>query len=350
MASKSDIRAEADRILARFASSGAETVETDILMPAGTLLDLYGEDIRARAFVTQDPLRGEQMLRPDFTVSVAKQHLSSDRNQGRYAYSGEVFRRQEDNNERPREYLQVGYEVFGGDDPAQADADVFAQVNQVIGGVPIKAAIGDIGFLVAAVNGLSTTDARKSALLRHIWHPSRFRSLMKRFSQPAPPAPTLGAAERVHIGLRSLAEVEERIAALRAEEETPPISADEAALIDAILAVRGPAPTALELMRELSAGDTELDIACDRMARRLNALENKGISTSSLLFEASYGRTSMEYYDGFVFGFSADNSGVSQPLATGGRYDALTRALGNGTACPAVGGVVRPDLLIEAQT
>ncbi|MDC3265334.1 hypothetical protein OAU61_04555, partial [Planktomarina temperata] len=42
----------------------------DILQPADVLLDLYGEDIRARAYVTSDPLRGEQMLRPDFTVPV----------------------------------------------------------------------------------------------------------------------------------------------------------------------------------------------------------------------------------------------------------------------------------------
>ena len=34
------------------------------------------------------------------------------------------------------------------------------------------------------------------------------------------------------------------------------------------------------------------------------------------------------------------------PVATGGRYDALTRALGGGDAIPAVGGVVRPSLAL----
>ena len=69
------------------------------------------------------------------------------------------------------------------------------------------------------------------------------------------------------------------------------------------------------------------------------------IDVDALPFETSYGRTSMEYYDGFVFGFSS-NAGLNiPPVATGGRYDALTVVLGNGTGVPAVGGVIRPDLV-----
>jgi ATP phosphoribosyltransferase regulatory subunit len=52
----------------------------------------------------------------------------------------------------------------------------------------------------------------------------------------------------------------------------------------------------------------------------------------------------MEYYDGFVFGFLAPSRPDLPPVATGGRYDALTgdpRA----DAIPAVGGVIRPELV-----
>ena len=59
------------RILDAFRAAGAVEVAPDILLPAETLLDLYGEDIRARAYVTSDPLQGEMMLRPDFTVPAA---------------------------------------------------------------------------------------------------------------------------------------------------------------------------------------------------------------------------------------------------------------------------------------
>ena len=77
------------------------------------------------------------------------------------------------------------------------------------------------------------------------------------------------------------------------------------------------------------------------------ALDAKGVDVSSLAFETSYGRSSMEYYDGFVFGFYAQNgqNGLSA-IASGGRYDALTKQLGKGVTMPAVGGVIRPDLVV----
>ncbi|NVK07344.1 MAG: ATP phosphoribosyltransferase regulatory subunit, partial [Marivivens sp.] len=82
--------AEARRIRALFEAQGAQIVETDILQPAETLLDLYGEDIRARAYVTYDGLRGEMMLRPDFTVPVVQWHMETNAEPARYTYSGKV--------------------------------------------------------------------------------------------------------------------------------------------------------------------------------------------------------------------------------------------------------------------
>ena len=78
----------------------------------------------------------------------------------------------------------------------------------------------------------------------------------------------------------------------------------------------------------------------------LEALERAGLAPDSLEFEASYGRTQMEYYDGFVFGFSVPKRPDLPPVATGGRYDALTRRLGGGHEIPAVGGVIRPDQVV----
>jgi ATP phosphoribosyltransferase regulatory subunit len=82
------------------------------------------------------------------------------------------------------------------------------------------------------------------------------------------------------------------------------------------------------------------------METRLEALAKRGVDVAALEFEASYGRTTMEYYDGFVFGFVAELRPDLPPVATGGRYDALTRILGGGRAVPAVGGVVRPELVL----
>ena len=60
---KSEIRARASALRDVFANAGALPVETDILQPAEVLLDLYGEDIRARAYLVQDPVAGELFLR-----------------------------------------------------------------------------------------------------------------------------------------------------------------------------------------------------------------------------------------------------------------------------------------------
>lgn len=358
MPTTAEIRAEAARLRLGFEARGALSVETPILQPAEALLDLYGEDIRARAYVTSDALRGEQMLRPDFTVPVVQMHMEIGAEPARYTYAGEVFRRQEDNPDLPSEYVQVGYEVFDRENPIDSDAEVFAAIKAAVSGVALRAATGDIGILIAAVEGLDTTRARKTALRRHLWHPRRFRALLDRFSGQTPiPAArkALLRAENVfanvgpEIGLRSRREVEARIAALKADAVAPPLAKQDVALLEAILQVRETLPNALEQLRDIAVDLTAIGPAVERLARRMRALERQGVSVETLDFEASYGRTSMEYYDGFVFGFYAEKRPDLPAVATGGRYDALTRVLGQGQEIPAVGGVIRPGLLLELE-
>jgi ATP phosphoribosyltransferase regulatory subunit len=348
--------AEAARLRGLFEAAGAQPVETSVLQPAEVLLDLYGEDIRARAYVTSDALRGEQMLRPDFTVPVVQMHMEHGAEPARYTYSGEVFRRQEEDARRPNEYVQVGFEIFERDAPEAADAEVFSMFFNILHPLRLRAATGDIGILMAAVDGLRTTDRRKAALRRHIWRPRRFRALIERFSGRAPVPETRAALLSARdpmagagplIGLRGEDEIISRINALREDAQTAPISETEVDLLDAILAVRETSPNALERLRDIAVDMAAIQGAVDRLARRLEALDGRGIDIGALDFEASYGRTQMEYYDGFVFGFHAENRPDLPPVATGGRYDALTRHLGQGREIPAVGGVIRPGLVLD---
>lgn len=349
-------RAEAARIAAQFAAAGALPVEAAILQPADTLLDLYGEDIRARAYVTADPLAGELMLRPDFTVPVVQMHMESQAEPARYTYCGEVFRKQESDERRPHEFLQVGYEVFDGKAPAQADAEVFAVIAKALDGLSLRAATGDFGILMAAVSGLATSEARKAALMRHLWRPRRFRALLDRFGgKIAPPASRVAllnaddpfAGSGAEFGLRSRGEVEKRIDALRQDTALPPISAEEISLLDMILSLRETAQNVLANLRDIAVDLPAIGAAVDRLEERLEAMAAHGIDVATLEFEGSYGRTSMEYYDGFVFGFYAADRPDLPPVATGGRYDALTRVLGQGRAVPAVGAVIRPEVVVS---
>lgn len=350
------IRAEAERLFKLIQATGAIAVDADILQPAETLLDLYGEDIRARAYVTHDPLRGELMLRPDFTVPVVQAHMAHGADPARYCYMGPVFRKQDHLNVRPSEYLQVGYELF---DRAQtADAEVFALFSNLLADLNLTAITGDIGILMAAVRGLTTSDLRKSALLRHVWRPKRFRALLDRFSgRAAMPAPREALLARLSqgdlaaqieqagtfIGLRSASEISARAESLLLDAKSAVIPATEAAVIYDLLSLQAPSDAALAHLRGITPLLPAIKPAIDRFAARLADLRAQGIDTENLAFEASFGRTSMEYYDGFVFGFQGDMDAPA--IASGGRYDALTARLGAGRSIPAVGGVIRPNLV-----
>ena len=360
MTQKPAIRAEGQRLFAAFQAAGAVPVEADLLLPAETLLDLYGEDIRARAYVTNDPLQGEMMLRPDFTVPVVQAHMREGAEPARYCYLGEVFRKQEHLGNRASEYLQVGFEVFDREAPEAADAEVFALFSNLLAGLPLRATTGDIGILMAAVRGLDTTPRRKAALLRHIWRPKRFRALLDRFAGRAPvPVARQQLLERLaagspadliaqagsFIGLRAPEDIAARAAALIEDAGAAPIAAPAAALLYDLLSLQAPAQAALTHLRGITPLLPAIEPAVDRFATRLAALSARGIDTGALAFEASLGRTSMEYYDGFVFSFHGPADWPA--VASGGRYDALTAVLGQGRSIPAVGGVIRPGLVAQ---
>ncbi|MBR9843365.1 MAG: ATP phosphoribosyltransferase regulatory subunit [Rhodobacteraceae bacterium] len=358
MPTRGKIRARAAELRAMFEAEGAQLVETNVLQPAEVLLDLYGEDIRGRAYVTSDTLRGEQMLRPDFTVPVVQMHMEHGAEPARYTYSGQVFRRQEDDASKDNEYTQVGYEVFDRENPAAADAEVFALIQSVVAPLGLRAATGDIGVLMAAVQGLETTERRKRALMRHIWRPRRFRALIDRYAGRAP-VPASRAALLAHedplgidvpmIGMRSRREIAARIEALREDAATPPLSAGQVEMLEALLSVRETLPFALEHLRDIAVDMPAITEAVFRIKDRMVALAERGVDVDALEFETSYGRTQMEYYDGFVFGFYAEGRPDLPPVATGGRYDALTRVLGQGREIPAVGGVIRPGVMLKLE-
>ena len=353
-----DVRKRANDLRATFEAAGGVVVEPPVLQPAETLLDLYGEGIRARAYITRDALRGEQMLRPDFTVPVVQMHMAIGAEPARYTYAGEVFRRQEDDPDRASEYLQVGYEVFDRTNPAAADAEVFALVADAVSHLDVRATTGDIGILMAAVRGLKTSERRKAALMRHIWRPRRFRALLDRFSGrsdvPASRVALLAEKDPLEhlgpiVGKRSWTEISARIAALHEDAATDPISSGEMDVLDALLNVREMVPFALEQLRDLAVDMPAIGDAVEGFQARCDALNARNVDVDALPFEASYGRTSMEYNDGFVFGIYVNGRPDLPALASGGRYDALTRRLGNGAEIPAVGAVLRPGLMVELE-
>lgn len=344
--------AKAKQISSLFCQKGAISVEPDILQPADFLLDLYGEDIRARAYITSDPLRGDLMVRPDFTVPIAKMHLESRKSLAQYCYHGKVFRRQESDLQRANEYLQVGYERFGDHNEPEADAEVFTTIRDALDGADVSVQTGDMSVLTTAVEGLRTTPERRAALMRHIWRPNRFRSLLNKYAGVEPRL-NKGQAEfcdeTPFIGVRRREEVTMRLGILQRDAESAPISKAELELLTKITQLKESYSHVISILRDFMVDLPHLTAPIDTIERRLEALNKRGVETDHLIFEGSFGRTSMEYYDGFVFGFSIRRKDEYFQIASGGRYNALMKQMTQKDNLGAVGGVIRPALLDQEQ-
>src|SRR5215831_2148644 len=87
-----DARAQA--LVASYERAGYARVTPAILQPAEPFLDLSGEDIRKRMYLTVDPEGRELCLRPDLTIPVSRDYLASPaagKPRG-FCYLGPVFR------------------------------------------------------------------------------------------------------------------------------------------------------------------------------------------------------------------------------------------------------------------
>lgn len=338
------------RVLAEFRAARAVEVAPDILLPAETLLDLYGEDIRARAYVTHDPVRGEVMLRPDFTVPVVQMHMAEGAEPARYCYLGEVFRKQDHGDTRPEhprenEYLQAGFELFAREE--DADAEVFTLFAGILRPYRLSAVMGDMSLVLEAVRALPLSPARRDMLLHYIWQPKRFRACLARFSSPAPRR-DFGEEAGIWTGLRSPEEMQARIARLDAIADETPLAPEWSGRLQHLLSITGSAPGALAELRGVARELPQIAPAVERLAKRLDRIAALGVDTAAIRFDASHGRQSMEYYDGMTFSFFTHRADWP-PVASGGRYDALTQVLGQGREIPAVGGIIRPGLLAELE-
>lgn len=355
-----------DRLARLFAETGAEALDLPFLYPAEELLDLYGEDLRTRAFVHGDAERGDEMcLRPDFTVPVALHHRAGGwAREASYTYQGPVFRLQPSNADRPVEFLQAGIERFGDPRVAATDAAVFMTLRgglEALGIADPVATIGDLSIVLAVLDALDMPEHRRAALKRHLWRPARFQDLIRRACSQDAPFEVQQQAIRadgeardalIHaageiVGVRDVSDVTARLDALAARGADPQMSEQDARLVADVLKVQGPASDVSSRIRDLTqAVGVDIEEALNRFDRRLLLLLEQGCPPESLSFDAGFGRT-LEYYDGFVFELRAPERGAHPPLAGGGRYTAMTVRMGATDPVPAIGGIIRPEAVLE---
>src|SRR5205085_10792514 len=115
-----------DALVMHFERAGYRRAAPALLQPAEPFLDLSGEDIRRRMYLTSDAEGRELCLRPDLTIPVARDYLRSPEagQPASFCYLGPVFRQR--GEAQPGEFLQAGIESFGRRGQTAAEAEMRA--------------------------------------------------------------------------------------------------------------------------------------------------------------------------------------------------------------------------------
>jgi ATP phosphoribosyltransferase regulatory subunit len=336
-------------------------VQPPILQPADAFLELSGEALRRRLFLTTDADGRELCLRPDLTIPACRLHIENDAPvPAAYCYLGRVFR--DRGGDGFGEYLQAGIESLGREDLAAADAECLALALESARHFGVdKPAIrmGDVGLFEAFVAALSIPPAWRRRLLKDFNRTGMLAADLSNLktttgatsphagmlaalegSDPAAArafvADLLSIAGITNVGGRTVGEIAERFleqASLGAEG----LGENARAALARYLSIEGDPDTALAELRQL-AKDSNLDLsaALARLEQRIGFMAADGVELKDVRFATAFGRA-LDYYTGMVFELCDPSGGIKWPLVAGGRYDKLMTLLGSRTPVPAVG-------------
>ena len=157
---------------------------------AGVFVELAGEDLRRRLYLTSAADGTELALRPDFTIPVCLHHLATGKPNRRadYAYLGPVFRQRQGES---GEFLQAGVESLGRADRAAADADMLQlslAACRLLGVKKPTVRIGNSGLFAAVMTALEISEPWRRRLSRAFGDPARLAAVIaKAEGEKAPP-------------------------------------------------------------------------------------------------------------------------------------------------------------------
>jgi ATP phosphoribosyltransferase regulatory subunit len=359
-----DSRAQA--LVGSYVRAGYAQIEPPLLQPAEPFLDLGGEDIRQRMFLTTDPDGRELCLRPDLTIPVSRDYLASPSagQPAGFCYLGTVFRHREDG---AAEFLQAGIESFGRADKAAADAEMLAlglEATTQYGVSAPEIRMGDVGLFAAFIAALDLAPAWKRRLIKDFNRKTslahdldqltlaaangskEYQGVLAALAGSDPKAAhalvtdLLSIAGIATVGGRSVAEIADRFLEQSALNAPTRLPRETRALIERFLSLKGDPDDAAGELRAL-AGDAKISLApaLDLFETRTGFLAARGVDVHAIKFSTAFGR-GVDYYTGFVFELQNSTNNLSHaksPLVAGGRYDGLLTRLGAREPIPAVG-------------
>jgi len=342
-----------------FAEHGAAMVEVAVLQPADPFLDMAGEDLRRRIFLTESETGETLCLRPEFTIPVCLDHIAAQAGTPRrYAYLGEVFRQR---REGGNEFFQAGIEDLGDRDIAAADArsvaDAHALLSRTLPGKALAVTLGDQSVFEAVLAALGLPRGWRMRLARAFGSHDMLEAALADLADPPRnghlPSPVAALAADAdmeglcaHIaggmekaGLppaagRAPADIARRLIE-KAQLRSVRLSDEAFSALKSFLAIDAPLSEAAGALGEFAAGaGLSLGAALETFSARAAAIGDHGLAGEKIRYDAAFGRP-LDYYTGLVFEIAAEES--ERPLAGGGRYDRLLTLLGARAPIPGVG-------------
>jgi len=365
--------ARAEVLVASYERAGYARVAPAMLQPAEPFLDLSGEDIRRRMYLTTAPDGAEFCLRPDLTIPVSRDYLTSSLagKPAGYCYLGPVFRHRSD---APAEFLQAGIESFGRADKAAADAEMLSlglEATAHYGVTTPDIHIGDVALFASLIAGLDLPPAWKRRLIKDFNRKTNLAQDLNRLvlggnnarpeyqgvlsalagSDPkgahALVTDLLSIAGINAIGGRSIGEIADRFLEQSALGVSAKLPRDVWELIERFLAIKGNPDEAAAAMRAMAREANTMAAlapALDQFESRTGFLEARGVDVKRVHFSTAFGR-GFDYYTSLVFELT-DPKRTGDPLVAGGRYDELLTRLGATDPIPAVGFAVWIERLV----
>ena len=346
-------------IAATLAERGAPLAEVSVLQPANPFLDMAGEDLRRRIFLTESETGETLCLRPEFTIPVCRDHIAAQAGTPRrYGYLGEVFRQRRDGQ---AEFFQAGIEDLGETDMAAADArsvaDAHALLQSVLPDAALAVTLGDQSLFEAVLAALGLPRGWRMRLARAFGSHAMLEAALADLANPPrnaalpPPVAMLaldgdadGLAAHISAGMekaglpaaagRAPADIARRLIE-KAQLRSVRLSDEAFSALKDFLAIDVPLADAVAALEAFAReAGLSLDSALENFSARAGAIAGHGMPLDAIRYDAAFGRP-LDYYTGLVFEIGTEQG--ERPLAGGGRYDRLLTLLGAKTPIPGVG-------------
>ena len=279
---------------------GYKEIITPVVESYELLSAKTGDEVRSRMFAFKDLGDRDVALRPEFTASVARLVATSMRNEPRpfRLFSvGTIYRYDEPQKGRYREFWQSNFELMGSNRP-EADAEILMLTNGLLEKIGLRNyafKIGHVGVLRGIFSQERVEDKTQNTVMQ----------LMdkKQYDDALETVQKARVSERCLKVLRRLVELKG----------------------DKILDVTDRIEECIK--------DYEMAVAATRNLREILKLARQGGCNVAMTVEAGFER-GLEYYTGMIFEVYVPDLNIA--LGGGGRYDRLIELFG-GAPTPAVG-------------